>query len=564
MDKNSIILDNICKEYSSSQRSNNVKGPRLVFGGCRSAISAEGYVAEAFDGLITVRASTSLGAAYGCAQLANAALSGCVAEYLGYQEPRFPLRPLWLGGHRALGVSDSVKIALPGFITSDHLEDPEHALEVFCQRIIEFGYNAVIFGAREDVLVMHSLESSVGTDKLFEFLRHCGLKVIIKPTIVMKHQQSDYSVCPTNPEYVAGITEALQEWLHISAQSPDYVLWETKSNDAHFFHHPSAVKATHYDLVVAEVAMIEKALEGRASLIAYLSSPNESCAQKQAAWLSQLCDDVGDSTMIAFSAVAGYPHEDYRPQHPFWEELHRSPDTSATPLLPIINAGCLGIGEGLWPVLSVDATDKVMCRLYRHPFAGAIAITNGLPMLQGLLGCSLWVAGHALWTSYSPAVLTDTWLAARRPELKNPKCLRILDNGRRIALELEALRASGREHSTEALHTKLEKLLLQLADLEGCSCGEQMSAFVENFTSDARRLIVLLAQQCSIPLGDILHNDNATKGFWTRCSKGSSKRTISLEEMPVRIEDNVLQTTIFDENRQFCQLIMRNKQCMNL
>ena len=524
MSETKTIIDTICRQYSAS--------PSLVMGTKSEKFAKEDFEALAADGTITIRYGSDLGGAYGAAFLSTAAKGGHVGELLGHFSPRYPLRPLWLSGE--VWVNDGVRVAIPGFFTEEVLANPEEFCQDFCQRIIEFGYNAVIFGARNDSA---TAEVSGGMRRLLDYIRSCGIKVIIKPTLAVEE-----SLCPVDPDYNQATIQALKSWL-AALGSVDYVLWESCGQDKRFTQHRKAERYTFYDLIVEEAAMVEEALGDKTSLIYYVPSSTTDQALQQAKWLPKLCDDVGSCTTLAFSAVSGQPQEQWRGMHPVWEAWRRCPDVSSTPLLPIVNVGCVGEGEGLWPILSTTRVDEVLVRMKRHNFAGMVGIANHLPTSTGFLACSLFAAGQAQWLGTTARLAAETFLAANHPDLNNDQIFHISDQAYQMVLKLAALQEGAGDRAV------LDQIFSWVKELEN-------NPLTTHFVHDIKRLSVLTAKQLGIPCPNALGSEDCKGGFWTKTSQGASTAmatpaTITMLETPFRDEADSGQAAVFDQNRQY-------------
>ena len=262
----------------------------------------QGYSAKYVAGTLYLRADNPLGAVFGISQLNIGSKSGHLAEFLGNQQPRYPIRPLWV-------------------------RNPPEDWDLFCTKVIEWGFNAVV----------------VEDPNLVDLVHGYGLKLILKSN-------------------------------EIVSRNVDFLFFESQMTG------PSKDRdATQADLVLSEVRKIESELSSAASLIFYIPAVNLQEARKHSTWFESICDDVGNKTMISFSAeVDGDPH-------PFWEVLRRSPDTSATPLLPVINQ------------------EHFISRCYRHNFAGVITCMDHLSDEVS------WITSQLLWRQISPELASETW-----------------------------------------------------------------------------------------------------------------------------------------------------------
>lgn len=323
--------------------------------------------------------------------------------------------------------------------------------EAFCKSLCRMGYNAVILAGEVDPSLFQSY----------------GLKVFIKPEIK--------NFCPLNLSFKPGNDRV------------DGIFWESGVSNPEFLGDPGAFDLTLFDLVNKEMTLIEKSI-GNLELIYYMPLCEE------VYWLSDLMDNAGPRTTIAFSAVAGDPREDHLPRHPFWDTLRALPDISSTPLLPIINTGAVKQGECLWPAPPLDLLEQFLPRLTRHNFAGFVGMTTRVPESYGLLHLSLWAAAQALWHGKTPELSVETWLKAHRPDLNFSSVDFIAMRG--------IVKGAGQAQTKERQGALLSALLL--LDLK-----HKQSAYFTHFASDMRNL---------------LQSPDGKDSFWTKMEMGKVVR----------------------------------------
>ena len=438
------LIDESLKRYSALEIN---RKPKLVWK--IDPVQEEFVSLEYAGGVLHVEANNERNLLFAFEQAMAALLSGHLGEFLGRVKPRFPLRPLWLGCEQSVRLSSSVSVGMPD----------EQSLEPFCQRLCRLGYNAVILGKRDETF--HEKEGKIDLSTFQDY----GIKVFVKPDVS----------CGSPLDSFAGLPENCA------------LFWKSDLLHPDFQNHPGAFDLTLYDIVEKELKLVEGAA-GKRELIFYIPTEDEASAKLQSLWLSDLIDNAGSRTTIAFSAVAGDPCGDHLPPHPFWEVLRVSPDCSATPLLPLINTGAVKQGECLWPSLPFDLLHQFLPRLERHPFAGFIGLAHHVPEGHGLLHLALWVAAQALWRGKSPSVSAETWSLANRPDWKFSAHAEDLDKVKGIVKRVGARRERLAREEREALLADLA--LLDYKFNNGSKKGENpgFADYYTYFAIDMRNL----------------------------------------------------------------------------
>lgn len=456
MEKAQFAAESIAAEFLQ-----NIEGKELpkIIWKCSSNKEGENYVSSYAGGTITLTANNPLSAAFGLSQLLVGVLSGHLSDFLGERQPRWTLRPLW--------------------IQQEHdISNPD----LFCRRIIELGYNAV--------LLSHS--GSLG-----KALKEHGLKVIL--TLPNNDHPS-----PLHPLYKQNVRSNLAK-----AKDADFIFLESRCCHPEFFAHPSSQDYVEEELVALEAKTAEEALSANQRLIFYVPADSVASAKKQALWLPRLCDDVGNKTVIAFSATAGDPVSDHLSPHPFWDILRKTIRHSATPLLPIVNIGGIKQGDGLWPSVAIDLIEKYYSRCESSPFAGVIALTKHVPRRGGMLDCSLWAAAQYLWKPASPTLLAETWFSANRFDFS----LSSLRHVREIITGLSYLRSLDTLPHDEC-RVVAESIVALLKREQVCGNKQGYSDYLPYFIRDVRRLLFHCLQNRNIPMAGVLAGDDFQESFW--------------------------------------------------
>lgn len=533
MKKALLIAKEISRDHSQASENKRYK-PIL----CRSIGSErqEIFSAKCVSGEISVEASNTLAATYAISQMRMGVLSGHLSEYLDEQKPLYDLRPLWIDCNKAVAISDKVGIHLPGFF----LEKNKKTFESFCRRLLELGFNAVVFGSQDFSFREKSAVSFKELSLLQEMLSDYGIKMIVKPSIYYRADEKELFFLPQHELFREKVVEALAD-LKACVPSLDYLLWESCYLHTDYQRHPLGREFTKLEKVSSEVRLVEEALGNDIGLIFYLPCRDWQCAKVQSEWIPELLNEVGDKTTFAFSAVAGDPKEDHATPHPLWGQLRSEPVLAATPLLPILNSGAVGQGEGVWPGLTLDLVEDYYSRCMSGNFCGIMSLAGHIPREGSLADCNLWVAGQRMWRELSPYLLAQTWFEAKRRDIDFLKYLDLFKSIRTIIKGLSFLRSLNEEKnrdkfSSEECRLYAESLLAQLKFME-CAvkrAGEaavggktSLKTYIEFFLNDARRMIVHSLQCYNISINHAVEGEGVHEGIWTESSGGDGGRTVS-------------------------------------
>lgn len=435
---------------------------------------------------------------------------------------------------------------LPGLFTAGDLKNPKASSRVqsFCCRITDLGYNAVIFDGWNH-------ESPL----LFSYLQNQGLEVIVKPTIMI----DDHHSGPCDRQFRQRVQEGVQAAV---GDGVDGIFWESYCQHPRYHSSLEAREKLTAEVIGEEMALVEDA--AGIPVVFYLPYADEEACL----WLFKLCDDAVPQTTIAFSAVAGAPTEGYCPLHPYWADLRHRRYCSSTPLLPIVNAGQIAEGDGLWPIVPLDLFDQIRCRMNDLPFIGAIALTETLPRKGGLLDCSLWVFGQMLAQDRSADLLAEEWFAAHRPEENYVLIREKLAQARRlgvVAADMQSMVKEGRRSlkSSESLRTQAESMLAQTQQLLNEKSGgghpslAPLSDYFTCFARDVRCIVLAFLHHHHVPLPQTFTNDDLAPAFWTqvtstKMSAVNSIPMITCLDEPFQGDIGSPMQQIFQEN---CELI---------
>lgn len=484
---------------------------------------ADHYFGKRSAGKVRIEASNPLAAVYGASQLKAGISSGYLAEFLGGRRASFPLRPLWIKCEKHVSITEKVGLYLPNFF----IEKKKAVFELFCRRCIELGFNAVILGMRGFCFEHKSSVAFPELDILAEMLHEYGIKLLVKPVIYYLPDEEGFPRIPQGKIFCQKICEGLAD-LFQKAPALDALFWECHYQHSDFLYHPRGNEMSKLEKTLAELKLIEGTIPEGVNLLYYLPCEGTKMAKQQGQWLAPLLDEAGPATTIVFSTVSGDPIHDHESPHPFWHLLRASPDVSATPLLPIINVGGVGVGEGLWPGVSLDLLDDFFHRAERHPFAGFIALTPHIPRKGSLLDCALWVAGQLLWQRGAPYHVVESWFAMHLPEEDFSSCLEMFKLTRLVVKKLSLLRSLVPERcrdkvSGEECRALAEAILgmLKIIEFRMVAKGSaELKEYYIFFIRDAKRIVYHGLQCYGLSVTHPLGEEGAKEAFWTELSDG--------------------------------------------
>ena len=419
------------------------------------------------------------------------------------------------------------------------------AEQSFCERLLALGYNTV-------VLPSHAAPS------LTQALDAWGLRVFLNMEISVES-----TTCP----YDQAVQESLEEQVSQAlAEHPAAhgIYYRSRWAEASFRDHRIAPESTRLDLLCREREILEAAL-GERSLIFELPTPHRGALQAFVQLFEAFSGEVGPRCTLAFSAIAGDPCEDHKPLHPYWDQLAAAVERSQVPVLPIVNVGSCGQGEGLWPVVPQDCLQAVCPRLQAYGLKGMVAMTPGIGSLGSFLDASLWMAGQFLLAGKNPEMSLETWIRAFQKEMPPQQLMAVLREVRSIHLAIEELSHADQLPSTTCPQAETYRLHAeaQLARLNALRARfgrdedseketVEFTDYLRYFLRDAKRMIFHYLQKQHITLANVLNGEDMQHSFWT-CIGGDSGRsigsgaTVSLVETPSKGPENTLQEKIYQQ-----------------
>jgi len=492
-------------------------------------------------GRVKLLAESPLAAVYGMNQAIAAIRSGHLVEFLGDSKPRFPLRPVWVKCEKRIKLLDQVLLSIPEKILNDEGRLDEEFLSRFTEKVLELGYNAVVFGHMDPQDDQAGNFPSVSLKKLADALHAYGVKLIVRPHL-FDGKGKPLLGCPVDKSYREKVKKILHDLfpdkneMYRIDEGP-FFYRESNLYKQGFDSHPQASDYTLFELLLKELELFEECLYNKATLIFYLQQTSAKLAKKQSRWFRSLCDFSGTQTILAFSANTGDPRNVCYQTNPFWNQLRESKERGETPIMPIINAGGIGEGEGVWPAFSRDTLDLYFSRMTHHEFFGAIILTPQLPGGNGVLACNLWTAGQLQWRSESAACLMETWCLAFRPEWELWNHCREVKRTRAVLNDIACLvrfteEESIWDHSVEMLRSLGEGILHQLEILRiGVQPGHPLYAYYRFFIADVKRLLQKLLGQLQVVL-PALQLEGEGKGFWCKDSNPLRDKMIVDDDDP--------------------------------
>lgn len=322
---------------------------------------------------------------------------------------------------------------------------------------------------------------------------------------------------PSDEEYPSKIWELIESLpsnvVGVLWESP-YRSWEKER------------EYTHYDLIHRELQTVEAAVEGR-RLLYYLSTDDPTIIERQSAWLDDLRIDAAAGTALAFSALAGKPTDEHQPYHPFLSDVADHP--GATPLFPILNVGCVGQGECLWPTYIADTLSAVWPHMRGEGVGGFIALTPSLPLTGSTLDANLAVASAVVLSDEPVLPLLSGWF--ERHGLDHRTELPVAERLRSIQRSLQSLLHRSADQSilsAEPQRIRVQSVLAQLDELKLSADDEAkgIRSQISYFIRDAKRLLYQYMQANNISLPNVFAGDDMQDSFWTTMA-GSSGKGIS-------------------------------------
>lgn len=544
MEKAHAVAGKIAKKIEAQ---GSKRKPRLMWT-VKKASYKEGFNFQYAGGEFRLDAASAASAVFGLHQLQMGVVSGHAAELEGEWRPRFPLRPLWIGCDQEIALSTGVSTFCSSYLCEAAVCQDRVKLERFCEHILELGYNCILLGSGKSVSKPGPCHSSVIIKFVCSILHEYGLKIIVKPELTYPNAAK----CVLDQAYYVHVQHSLKQ-LGRELPQLDGIFWESHCWLPECREYPLVRETTEADLVRAEIKMLEGVV--KKPLIYYIPASNQEIAKQQAVWIPSVCDDAGTHTILAFPAVAGDMYADHLPPHPLWAVLRRSPDVSSTALMPIVNIGSVGQGEGLWPSLNLDLSERYIGGCLRHRFAGAMCLVNRLSEKGTFLHCNLWLAAQLMWREQPVLRLAETWFLAERPDLNFPCLMDALYSLRVLTLQLSHLRSLEQDKHqltqdecrvlVESILAKLKHLQIQFEKTRNKKSSRPTAAdYFIPFARDARLITLRALQNMHMPLLHLKKEEDSQGGFWVEGLSGEMGKF--LDNPQKRSSDSVMEV-IYNE-----------------
>lgn len=477
-------------------------------------------------------------------QMRVACLGGQMRGRLGSFQAQFAARWLWLKPSKKIIVGEGVGIGLPESLVNPHKT---------CLRALELGFNGIIIG--DDGLSPCERLSSpeINLSEILEVITGYGLKVFLKPS----YKGAEFKKQPL-PEKIQQVIGPLKPFFSMEVG----LFWECQGYQEGEAHDSKGQIQTQYERIQHELNLVEDTVQPSSLCFALLSYAN-SFQTQEAEWLAELAIDAGKRTYVIFSPVSGMPWQDYRPIHPFWAECRKRDLGEQLPLLPILNIGAMGRGEGLWPTCAMPVLDRFLGKMAQGGLQGAICMTPTLPAAGTFLDGSLWVAGQSLWHGGGAREHFDLWLSLYHPHADAENLTRGLFVVEEVSLLIASLKGYDPQGVRDASSLDKKRTLAEylLAILNRWSCmipkeeNEDLQppypfeAFLAVFLRDARRYVFHFLQQHRISLPYPANEGDLKPGFWT--SKGGhgmeKSKSADLHMIPFAGEEGSFLSALYRE-----------------
>lgn len=481
----------------------------------KNNLNKEGFSFRYAGGNFYLDAENPSSAIFALEQLQISLVSGHQTELMREWNPKFSLRPLWIGSEIEISVSSDISLFISNELYQAAKNQDSFAFERFCKNVLSLGYNSILLGKWKNNFSSESQQSKTILESIFSNLTEYGLKIIIKPQLT--YPLGNRTVL--DQKYADFVQNSIRL---LAQQLPTFtsLFWESECWNSDYQEHSLSREMTHADLVRQELSLLQNCINPQTSLIYFVSSHDDEVALQQAAWLPEICDDMKKNVIMAFSAVSGDIFSDHLAPHPFWEALRRSPDISSTPIMPIVNTGSILQGEGLWPAFPCDLIEKYISTCYRHNFLGIISLTNRIPTKGTFLHGNLWLASQVMWGNHSLYNLLQTWFSAERKDLNFEEVYECFGEIRSIILQLSYLRSNENKQTNmtqeecrcivESILAKL-KLIQMLFEKRSKSFLDE---YVVPFIKDARLITLKALQNLNMPLLHLKKEEDAHGGYW--------------------------------------------------
>ena len=453
-------------------------------------------------------------AAFACMQANLMSKASCHWELQDKQNPVFSDRCLFVAGTQKIELGSGLSLAMPDGLSLSTLKDPLSSDEaaLMCERIVSLGFNIIVLGSARMPLVNH-IDESVDVAAWIKLFHEYQLKVFF--------QFDDL--------------ESLDVLTKVCADLPDL--------DGIFFFsqvsHSENNACVVLDSYIAELENLELCVPDQLQMTYCLTESSSHLTEEEfLAFLPYL----SSRSSLSFFSTEGRMEQVYRSPNKNWNALKNLKYPSGTALLPMMNVGALGLGDGLWPWFAKSYIQSHFGKMKRHAFKGCIAVTRYLPEESTLAWGNLWTCTQYLWHGLEATESFENWLRAYYPSYQVNDLMTVLSSLSGVVEKVQKLRNVAEEQYEKfPLRVEVEALLAQLTYIEELNnlIKTPFSQQISFFFRDARRVIFSLVKFLGYSLPNLLSGDHLKESFWTELDQGPGKGLSPGTQVNLRNRPNI-------------------------
>ena len=257
-----------------------------------NALPPEAYCARYTKQTIYVEAFDAKSALYAAHQIHLAAKGGYLAKSLGMHQPRFSLRPLWLGCELLLPVYVDFCVAVP------HAWSECTVVTEVCQDVLRWGYNAIVLGVSQHFpTTLHKKEGSSNglLAKIIAEIKSWGIAIVISA------QQTGTELFTQDLLQKAVAKQYKTTLMHLAKMLPDqsYFLWHGVGG-IEFRKTQGYETITEAELTLQQSHALLQILPSSLQPIYYLPYHSVELTQQQAAFVPQLLLELPPKIIVCF------------------------------------------------------------------------------------------------------------------------------------------------------------------------------------------------------------------------------------------------------------------------
>ncbi|OJU81260.1 MAG: hypothetical protein BGO10_03390 [Chlamydia sp. 32-24] len=435
---------------------------------------------------------------------------------------------LMLNGTYPTKVEENLFIFLPPIFCSSFEE-----FETFCLRIVEIGYNSIIFTKGKAIEIDKDIDL-----QWMETFKKFGIKVFFK--FFKKNEEKNFVNCfdPSN----------LSNFL-----SKDFVkgvFWEATSNfsDAHQKYFLN--DCTYLDLIKDEISSLQNTIPKNIDIIYQISiEPIKDIIDDY--WLKQLCCLTSKRCTVAYSWFEGDFLEEYKSENFFIKFWKYNLYSHHYRFYPLLNTGSINLGEGLWPVIR-KKTYELVHKSLNNGLKGFIAVSNGFPQKYSFLDFSLWLNACASWKSPSINYLFDLLITIFNGDAGDD-FVGWFEEVEKYVLKLNWIKSlhfeSQREQicveeykmHAEIMVVKLKELENNLIKILDKKEKNDIYHYFTFFKKDAKRILLNFSHFFRLPNQNFIQEEDTLTSFWSEFSSLDKKTS---QEIRFFEKPNIVQQPI--------------------